>query len=482
MRVTIIPSEFKIQVDGRPVLLDKETWDFGDDHIHAIQWFGDNGHIEFVTTDPNEVIEDIEIIQKYLDVFFEEIPKIEQIRIQNEEQRRAEEQFYEEEKAKNEKEKSELRRKIKETSEENARLRQKRSEDSVLKTEELVEKENQERKLRIEAELLALENARIKKEQDIVMREKAFKEHFEKEHAEFLKASKKTSETTEKAGEIFADYLTTLEEKKKALEEEVKLNYEFIDNKEKQVNEELKIREEQNRKILEEQNKLAIKLKEEQRLAEEKIKLEQLEIEQRREELLKQYQLSEQDIDLVIQKQGEDFEKLLSERERFKEEQRLSDEEIEQRKKELELYKQDLYLRESSIREKEVNFEREKNEYIQVAEVELYEKRKRIATESLLSETTRSEIERQAKLEASESIKKIAEDADPLEVFRLIGSSPDFDISSFPVEKLIGWFSLLKKTKDLCSQYNITYQEVLDNDELKQMLNFEKYDLNNANH
>ena len=139
-------------------------------------------------------------------------------------------------------------------------------------------------------------------------------------------------------------------------------------------------------------------------------------------------------------------------------------------------------MRESSIREKEVNFEREKNEYIQVAEVELYEKRKRIATESLLSETTRSEIERQAKLEASESIKKIAEDADPLEVFRLIGSSPDFDISSFPVEKLIGWFSLLKKTKDLCSQYNITYQEVLDNDELKQMLNFEKYDLNNANH
>lgn len=482
MRVTIIPSEFKIQVDGRYVLLDKETWNFEDEHIHAIQWFGDNGHIEFITTDPNEIIEDIEIIQKYLNVFFEEIPKIEQIRIQNEEQRRAEEQFYEEEKARHEKEKADLRRKIKETAEENARLRQKRSIDSVIRTQAIIEKENQERKLKIEAELLALENERIKAEEEIALREKLFRENFEKEHGAFLEASKKTSEVTEKANEIFVDYLQTLEDKKKALEDEVKKNYELIDNKEKQVSEELKIREEQNRKILEEQNKLALKLVEEKKLAEEKLKLEQIEIEKRKEELSKQYQLSESDINLTIQKQEKEFEKLLSEKELFRQEKKLAEEELQLRLKDIELLREDLRVRESFIREKELNFEREKKEYVQAAEVELYEKRRRIATETLLSETEKHEIEQQARMKANEKVRSIANEADPLEVFRLIGSSPDFDISTFPVENLIGWFSLLKKTKDLCAQYNLTYQEVLDNQELKQMLNFEKYTFTNTDH
>ncbi len=148
----------------------------------------------------------------------------------------------------------------------------------------------------------------------------------------------------------------------------------------------------------------------------------------------------------------------------------------------MQLAHEELNLRESNIREKEVNFEREKSEYLQAAEVELYEKRKRIATETLLSETEKHEIEQQARMKANEKVRSIANESDPLEVFRLIGSSPDFDISTFPVEKLIAWFSLLKKTKDLCSQYKISYQEVLDNQELKQMLEFEKYDQTNTRH
>jgi hypothetical protein len=477
MKVTIIPSEFKIQVDGKPIILNKEDWNFGDQHIHAIQWYGDRGHIEFVTNDPNEVIEDIEIIQKYLDVFFEEIPRIEQIRIQNEESRRNDEQFYAEERAKHEKEKEELKRKIKETAEENARLRAKRSEDSIKRTQELIEKENEERKLKIEAELLALENERIKSEQEIAMREKSFREHFEKEHGEFLKASKKTSESTEKANQIFSDYLKTLEEKKAALESDVKQSYELIDIKEKKVTEELKLREEQNRKLLEKQNELVLKIQEEKELADQKLKLEALEIEQRKQELLKQYENSEKDINLAIQSQEEQLEKIKSQKELFFEEKKLAEEELAVKRRELQLANEELNLRESNIREKEVNFEREKREYVQAAEVELYEKRKRIATETLLSETEKHEIEQQAKMKANEKVKSIANETDPLEVFRLIGTSPDFDISTFPVEKIIAWFSLLKKTKDLCSQYQISYQEVMNNQELKQMLEFEKYDM-----
>jgi hypothetical protein len=481
MKVTIIPSDLKIQVDGRPIILNKEDWNFDDQHIHAIQWYGDNGHIEFVTNDPNEVIEDIEIIQKYLDVFFEEIPRIEQIRIQNEENRRNEEQFYAEERAKHEREKEELKRKIKETAEENARLRAKRSEDDLRRTEELIEKENQERKLKIEAELLALENQRIKSEQDIVMREKAFRENFEKEHGEFLKASKKTSETTEKANEIFQDYLKTLDDKKKALELEVKKSYELIDVKEQKVSEELKLREEQNRKLLQQQNELVLKLQEEKQLAEKKLKLEELEIEQRKQELLNQYKNSEKDISLVIESQEQQLEKIKVQKELFLEEKRLAEEELKVREEKINIANEELRVRQSQIREKEIEFEREKREYVQAAEVELYEKRKRMAVEALISETEKHEVEQIAKRQANEEVKKIASNTDPLEVFRLIGSSPDFDLSTFPVEKLIGWFSLLKKTKDLCVQYGLSYQEVLNNSELRQMLNFEKYDLTNAN-
>ena len=49
MRVTIIPQDNRIIVDGKTVDLDDNDirWTFDDEHIHAIQWRNGKGEIEY---------------------------------------------------------------------------------------------------------------------------------------------------------------------------------------------------------------------------------------------------------------------------------------------------------------------------------------------------------------------------------------------------------------------------------------------------
>ncbi len=86
MRVTVIPIDKTIIVDGNGIVLEK--WDFEDSHIHAIQWIHDNGHIELKTTDPNVVLEDITFVQPYIDAYMASLPVMEEkILLEQEEQR-----------------------------------------------------------------------------------------------------------------------------------------------------------------------------------------------------------------------------------------------------------------------------------------------------------------------------------------------------------------------------------------------------------
>lgn len=72
MRVSVVPIDKAICVDGVPALLTE--WPFADSGIHAIQWHGTEGEIEY-PFDPlgqeprrvNEVITDASIVQPYVD-------------------------------------------------------------------------------------------------------------------------------------------------------------------------------------------------------------------------------------------------------------------------------------------------------------------------------------------------------------------------------------------------------------------------------
>lgn len=79
MRVSIIPEDKRIIVDGKTVDLDDNDirWKFDDEHIHAIQWKNNKGEIEYEDVDgedplPNKTFGEDEfdtIVQPYLTFF-----------------------------------------------------------------------------------------------------------------------------------------------------------------------------------------------------------------------------------------------------------------------------------------------------------------------------------------------------------------------------------------------------------------------------
>jgi len=64
MRVTIIPEDKWIRKDNVSAHLPE--WNFNDPDIHAIQWYGDHGEIEWKNPQRNESITEDSILQPYI--------------------------------------------------------------------------------------------------------------------------------------------------------------------------------------------------------------------------------------------------------------------------------------------------------------------------------------------------------------------------------------------------------------------------------
>lgn len=85
MRVTIIADDKTIYVDGQPVPIDLSSLD---PEIHAIQWNGSSGEIEYrstvcphcnsVSRKPNATITDISPYQPYVDMWTAEMDRLAQ--------------------------------------------------------------------------------------------------------------------------------------------------------------------------------------------------------------------------------------------------------------------------------------------------------------------------------------------------------------------------------------------------------------------
>ena len=67
MRVTVIPADRWIRRDNDSANLPE--WSFDDANIHAIQWYGTEGEIEYVgrPKPPNETLTDPTILTPYLE-------------------------------------------------------------------------------------------------------------------------------------------------------------------------------------------------------------------------------------------------------------------------------------------------------------------------------------------------------------------------------------------------------------------------------
>jgi hypothetical protein len=86
MRLTIIPSENKISIDGQPLVECDVSWipEFVGDitgvpqKVHAVQWYDDHGEIELVTRDSNIVIAELGIFEQAITKYEERSAIIEE--------------------------------------------------------------------------------------------------------------------------------------------------------------------------------------------------------------------------------------------------------------------------------------------------------------------------------------------------------------------------------------------------------------------
>lgn len=72
MRVTVITKDKAIYLDNEVLFFDFEI----NPEIHAIQWDGDHGVIEYLHGSKTESFNDISVIQPFIDAFSKEKEKI----------------------------------------------------------------------------------------------------------------------------------------------------------------------------------------------------------------------------------------------------------------------------------------------------------------------------------------------------------------------------------------------------------------------
>lgn len=78
--LTIIPIDKTIIVDGELLVFEFDI----DEDIHAMQWNGSTGHIEYKSGKENKIINDISDYQSYINLHGEEKVKQEQVRLKAE--------------------------------------------------------------------------------------------------------------------------------------------------------------------------------------------------------------------------------------------------------------------------------------------------------------------------------------------------------------------------------------------------------------
>ncbi len=70
MRLTIVKPDNLVIIDKEPVTVDLTAFSLPD-HLHALQWYGNHGEIEFDDGTPNQTIDNITAYQPVIDRYVE---------------------------------------------------------------------------------------------------------------------------------------------------------------------------------------------------------------------------------------------------------------------------------------------------------------------------------------------------------------------------------------------------------------------------
>ena len=467
MKVVVIVPDRNITVDNKMLTLNDDEWTFDDSHIHAIHWDGTSGELEFVDTSENLNLSSIGIVQPYIDKFFAELPKIEKLRMEREEQARAAKETRDNEIQAQKTEQENILRKIRETAEENRRLE---AESRFAKQREdaaKAEKAELEDKLRVEKELNERKQAREQLDAEIATKTRLFDEEIKAR----TKSLAEVEESIVKNQQIAEDTLNELS--KKLFQQKGELMSQVGDERAEldRQRQEFILHQEAARKEQELSNEIlaqeseAIKVRRESENKHQEIENERLEVLEKELENEKESlrQLSE------IQHAEYTKERDILEKDRilWSQENRARDESIlletqrlEQEKKQLELDKHEYELKKKTLEtqlqyEKDLIEARMRDELARRAAQELAEK------EFLnLEEDRKQEI-------LGDKLDEVMSKTDPLDIFALMGSDGTLQIQELPIDNMIAFFTQLARMQSFCKKYNLKVRDIMDNEELE---------------
>jgi hypothetical protein len=96
MRITIVPSDKTIGIDGEFLLSIQQDMSWVPENIHAVQWYDTRGEVEYTDGSPNERIEELGIYQQAVIDFNNELKRIEDEQKAREEAIEASRDYWEE--------------------------------------------------------------------------------------------------------------------------------------------------------------------------------------------------------------------------------------------------------------------------------------------------------------------------------------------------------------------------------------------------
>ena len=469
MKVTVLPPDNRIIVDGRMITFSPEAWDFDDDHIHAIQWSENHGEIEWVTTDNNEELVTIDMVQPYIDLFLDELPRVEKIRFEREEKERQQLQSEVDERVNVEKQKQALFQKIQETAEQNRQLAAKAHEKELEKAKLEVEVADKNRELEVERQLKEKEIRKLEIDKEIALNEERARSAIREERARIEEEDSLLSSKKEQLTEMFKTMSAELNNRKTEVDALVDEERDLLESQRREYLKQQKLTQES---LETEQLEVEIKSKELKQTRDEmqnelqrQIELQLLE----RERIKAEHDnlMSEFDIEKVnLQTQLQEAKRLKQITEK---ELELDQELLDNKDKSVELERESLNLQRELL-------EKEREEFSKLIELEadnvnskLYQERARIQSERLLEQKLQEDLESAALEQSTRSLAEIAENTDPLLIFDQIAGNPNLDIQNFPITEILNWFSQLQRVKQFCVKYNLTYQQIQSSPELKEL-------------
>jgi len=441
MRISIIPEDKKIIVDGKSVdLEDDAPWDFDDEDIHAIQWKDSRGELEYEDVIgeepvPNKIFGEDEfdtIVQPYLDYFNTFLDAYEKAELEYalaEEQSIAD-QIEELNIDKLEKEAQLVI--IEDLQRQNKELRDEREElfDEKSKTEQAAVYDQQIALIELEREKAARESERVGLEA-----QKA-DEFFEKKSLELAQKYDELFHDFEKEKDAFVEErkqyqeLLQMEREKMEREEDASMKQLALEDKERETREEMIAKV---RLIEEEQLDIAKSELELQKQAIDIIRLENLEVQE-------QINAARDVIKVNLERQEDEFE--------VRKQQELeiimrSHEEVMNKMSQEEAFDE---LDDAVERE----FEKAEVEYKELQREKLKQSNSSVhaaGQEKIIKDTIERQEIQSGDDKSIDEILTLMDGIDPEKLYTVL-TDDERGENSFPVDKAVKWFAALKEVLD----------------------------------